>query len=77
MAAIVYFAKQSEDPQVIVYKFGDDPAGLARTLTMDKASRTSQPGDGEADYTFLKASRKINAVYSESNTWPERGMSVS
>ncbi|WP_281199185.1 hypothetical protein [Nocardia arthritidis] len=44
---------------------------------MDKASRTAQPVDGDVDYTFLKASRKINSVYSESNAWPERGMSVS
>ncbi|MGY2059339.1 hypothetical protein ACW9HQ_30975 [Nocardia gipuzkoensis] len=77
MAAIVYFAKESESPEVVVYEFGDDPGTLTRKLAMDKASRTAQPVDGNVDYTFLKASRKINSVYSESNAWPERGMSVS
>ncbi|MEU1548960.1 hypothetical protein [Nocardia sp. NPDC005745] len=77
MAAIVYFAKESESPEIVVYEFGDDPGTLTRKLAMDKASRTAQPVDGDVDYTFLKASRKINSVYRESNAWPERGMSVS
>ncbi len=36
-----------------------------------------KPDDGELDCTFLKASRKINAVYGERAQWPERGMSAS
>ncbi|MFJ4776314.1 hypothetical protein [Streptomyces sp. NPDC088762] len=77
MAALVYFQKVSENSEAVLYDFGDDPVGLLRRLTMDKASRTSAAGDGRADYTFLKASRKINAMREQTGLWPDRGMSVS
>lgn len=77
MAALVYFKKLSEDGNVIVYSFGDDLLDMARNLTMDRGTRRSQPDDGDVDYTFLKASRKINAMYETANEWPERGMSAS
>ncbi|MFG2637469.1 hypothetical protein ACGFX8_27070 [Streptomyces sp. NPDC048362] len=77
MASLVYFKKESEDGVVVRYSFGEDPAVMTRLLTMNTYTRTAQPDDGDLDYTFLKASRKINAVYDERAQWPERGMSVS
>ncbi|MEV6948196.1 hypothetical protein AB0N07_40980 [Streptomyces sp. NPDC051172] len=77
MASLVYFKKLSQQPDSIRYTFGEDPAEMDRTLTVDTASRTSSSDDGNADYTFLKASRKINSVFEERGQWPERGMSVS
>ncbi|POX50455.1 hypothetical protein [Streptomyces sp. Ru72] len=77
MASLVYFKKLSERPGSIRYSFGEDPAEMDRTLTMDTGSRTSTSDDGNADYTFLKASRKINSLFEERSQWPERGMSVS
>ncbi|WP_455354518.1 hypothetical protein [Streptomyces sp. SYSU K217416] len=77
MAALVYFRKVSEGENFIEYVFGDDPAEMSRRLTMDTTSRRSQPVDGDADYLFLKASRKINAMFGETTRWPDRGMSAS
>ncbi|MGW7457618.1 hypothetical protein [Streptomyces sp. NPDC054797] len=77
MAAIAYFRKIAETEELVEYQFGDDPANLERRLTMDKASRTSTVQDAQVDYTFLKASRKLNALHMERGVWPERGMSVS
>ncbi|MCP3819601.1 hypothetical protein NLX86_16275 [Streptomyces sp. A3M-1-3] len=67
----------SESEDSVEYVFGDDPAEMSRHLTMHVASRRSRPVDGDADYAFLKASRKINAMYEETERWPDRGMSVS
>lgn len=77
MAATVYFVKKSEDVDVVRYSFGEGPAEMTRQLASVKRGRKSDPDDGNIDYTFLKASRKINAMFEESNQWPERGMSVS
>ncbi|MFG2874521.1 hypothetical protein ACGFYU_05810 [Streptomyces sp. NPDC048337] len=77
MAAIVYFRKIVETAEFAEYEFGDDPDNFVRRMTMDKASCTSAVEDGQVDYTFLKASRKINAVHTERGAWPDRGMSVS
>ncbi|ROQ88994.1 hypothetical protein EDE04_7389 [Streptomyces sp. 2132.2] len=77
MAAIVYFRKISETDDLVEYEFGDDPEKFERRLTTDKASCTSTVGDEQVDYTFLKASRKLNALHTERGVWPERGMSVS
>ncbi|MEU3370809.1 hypothetical protein ACFYM2_03740 [Streptomyces sp. NPDC006711] len=77
MASLVYFKKLSERPGSIRYSFGDDPAEMSRTLTLATDSRTAVPDDGDIDYTYLKASRKINALFDERNAWPERGMSAS
>ncbi|MFE5538744.1 hypothetical protein [Streptomyces sp. NPDC056492] len=77
MAAIVYFRKTSETDDLVEYEFGDDPEKFERRLTMDKASCTSTVQDDQVDYTFLKASRKLNALHTERGEWPERGMSVS
>ncbi|MET8754909.1 hypothetical protein ABZW32_33155 [Streptomyces sp. NPDC004667] len=77
MAAIVYFRKVSETEEGVEYEFGDDPGDFTRRLTMDKASRTSTVRDELVDHTFLKASRKLNALRTERGVWPERGMSVS
>lgn len=77
MAALVYFKKINEDPNAIVYSFGEDPSEMTRHLTMDRNTRRSQPDDGSIDYSFLKASRKINAMFDQAKEWPERGMSVS
>ncbi|MFE7859083.1 hypothetical protein [Streptomyces sp. NPDC057403] len=38
---------------------------MDRTLTLDTASRISTSDDGNTDYTFLKASRKIHSVFEE------------
>ncbi|MER7000452.1 hypothetical protein [Streptomyces sp. NPDC000410] len=59
------------------YIFGFDAEDGSRGLVMDIGSRRSRPADGRVDYAFLKASRKINAMYDETSTWPDRGMSVS
>lgn len=77
MAAIVYFRKISETEERVEYEFGDDPDHVERRLTMDKASCTSTVQDEQVDYTFLKTSRKLNALHTERGVWPERGMSVS
>ncbi|MFG2624076.1 hypothetical protein [Streptomyces sp. NPDC048473] len=77
MAALVYFRKISEDSELVRYEFGDDPDSFSRQLTMKKDPQTSVADDGLADYTFLKASRKIDAMRAEAGQWPERGMSVS
>ncbi|MFF2508340.1 hypothetical protein ACFVTY_34000 [Streptomyces sp. NPDC058067] len=77
MASLVYFKKLSEQRDAIRYSFGEAPAEMSRTLTMAIAARTSKPDDGDLDYTFLKASRKINSLFEERNEWPERGMSAS
>ncbi|QTZ91704.1 hypothetical protein [Streptomyces auratus] len=77
MAALIYFKKLSEDDDAIIYSFGDDPSDMSRKLTMNRATRRPQPDDGNVDYSFLKASRKINAVHDEADEWPERGMSAS
>ncbi|MEU9037237.1 hypothetical protein AB0D45_20365 [Streptomyces sp. NPDC048352] len=77
MASLVYFRKASEDPYVVGYEFGDDPHAFSRRLTMQKDLHRAGADDGVVDYTFLKASRKINAMHAEAGEWPERGMSVS
>ncbi|MEU1402738.1 hypothetical protein ABZ471_10275 [Streptomyces sp. NPDC005728] len=77
MASLVHFKKESEGGAVVRYSFGEDPADMTRILTMNTHTRTAQPDDGDIDYTFLKASRKINSVYDERSQWPERGMSAS
>ncbi|KOU13490.1 hypothetical protein ADK52_38615 [Streptomyces sp. WM6372] len=77
MAAIVYFRKISETDELVEYEFGDDPDDFERRLTVDRASCTSTVQDAQIDYTFLKASRKLNALHTERGVWPERGMSVS
>ncbi|MBT1189666.1 hypothetical protein HET69_38215 [Streptomyces sp. CJ_13] len=77
MAAIVYFRKISETEEVVEYEFGDDPDNFERRLTMDKESCNSTVQGAQIDYTFLKASRKLNALHTERGVWPERGMSVS
>ncbi|NUQ95952.1 MAG: hypothetical protein HOY79_05095 [Streptomyces sp.] len=77
MASLVYFKKLFEQPDSIRYSFGEDPVDMGRTLTMDTASRTSTSDDGNADYAFLKASRKINSLFEGTGLWPERGMSIS
>ncbi|MFE9890082.1 hypothetical protein [Streptomyces scopuliridis] len=77
MASLVYFKKLSEQPDSIRYSFGENPDEMVRTLTMDTASRNSTSDDGNVDYTFLKASRKINSLFEERSQWPERGMSAS
>ncbi|MEU3722589.1 hypothetical protein [Streptomyces sp. NPDC031705] len=77
MASLVCFRKVSEDPYVVGYEFGDDPYVFSRRLTMKKDLHRAVADDGVVDYTFLKASRKINAMRAESGEWPERGMSIS
>ncbi|MFE2476420.1 hypothetical protein [Streptomyces sp. NPDC059389] len=77
MAGLVYFRKISEDAETVRYAFGPEPHDMARTLTVDKASRTSAVDDGRPDYLALKASRKINALGTRSPDWPDRGMSAS
>ncbi|MEU3657316.1 hypothetical protein AB0E67_31910 [Streptomyces sp. NPDC032161] len=77
MAALVYFRRIFEDAELVRYEFGDDPNSFSRHLTMDKESRTSSADDGRADYSFLQASRKINAMREERGRWPDRGMGVS
>ncbi|MCD9875269.1 hypothetical protein [Streptomyces guryensis] len=74
---MAYFRKLSEQPDSIRYSFGEDPEEMDRTLIVDTSSRTSTSDDGIADYTFVKASRKIHSVFEERRRWPERGMSVS
>ncbi|MFI0260847.1 hypothetical protein ACH4OW_17625 [Streptomyces sp. NPDC017056] len=77
MAALVYFKKLSEDAHAIVCAFGEDIPEMTRRLSVDRTTRRPQPDDENIDYLFLKASRKINAVYDERGEWPERGMSAS
>lgn len=69
--------KVSEQSGVISYSFGEDPAEMTRRLAMDTETRTSKPDDGQVDYVYLQASRKINSVFAERGQWPERGMSAS
>ncbi|MFD1830316.1 hypothetical protein ACFSJS_11645 [Streptomyces desertarenae] len=77
MASLVYFTKLSEKDSSVRYAFGEDPTEMVRSLTIDKGTRRSSPDDENTDYLFLKASRKINWVYGESGSWPERGMGAS
>ncbi|GLX18405.1 hypothetical protein [Streptomyces lavendulae] len=77
MAALVYFRKISEGLELVRYEFGEDPENFLRQLVMEKDTGTSVAEDGLTDYTFLKASRKINAMCAEAGRWPDRGMSVS
>jgi hypothetical protein len=77
MASLVYFRKVSESGDSVEYVFGFDSTETPRTLIMDTKSRRSRPADGRVDYAFLKASRKINAMYDELAHWPDRGMSAS
>ncbi|MFD3556566.1 hypothetical protein [Streptomyces goshikiensis] len=77
MAALVYFRKVSEDPDWVRYEFGDDPGNFSRLLRVKKATGSSAAEDGQTDYTFLKASRKINKMSTEAGQWPDRGMSAS
>ncbi|MGW2014617.1 hypothetical protein [Streptomyces sp. NPDC001927] len=77
MASLVYFRKVTEAEGSVEYAFGSAPAETPRLLAMDTASRRAHPVDGTVDYTFLKASRKINALYDASGRWPEHGMSAS
>ncbi|MYT24311.1 hypothetical protein GTW69_29185 [Streptomyces sp. SID7760] len=77
MATMAYFRKVAETAEAVEYAFGDAPDRLERRLTMDKASGTSTAQDARIDHTFLKASRKLNALRTERGVWPERGMSVS
>ncbi|UZJ31294.1 hypothetical protein [Streptomyces endophytica] len=77
MAALVYFKKSVEDADVVVYSFGEDASEMTRQLIVDKGNRRTRSGDGNIDYAFLKASRKINAVYEQTCEWPDRGMSAS
>ncbi|MGW8777123.1 hypothetical protein ACWGNM_03505 [Streptomyces sp. NPDC055796] len=67
----------AETEEVVEYAFGDAPDDFDRRLTVDKASCTSTVQDARIDHTFLKASRKLNALHEERGGWPERGMSVS
>ncbi|MFE9846424.1 hypothetical protein [Streptomyces goshikiensis] len=46
-------------------------------LRVKKATGSSASEDGRTDYTYLKASRKINAMSAEAGQWPDRGMSAS
>lgn len=77
MAAIVCFEKISDEPEVVRYVFGEDSKGMNRQLVMVKQDRKPEPEDGNINYTFLKASRKINSLFGESAQWPERGVSAS
>ncbi|MEV0410976.1 hypothetical protein AB0I68_09245 [Streptomyces sp. NPDC050448] len=77
MAGLVYFRKVFEGAEAVRYAFGADPEDLPRSLTLDKGSCTSTVEDGRTDYLALKASRKINALHTESGHWPARGMSAS
>ncbi|MFF3767821.1 hypothetical protein ACFYYR_27590 [Streptomyces sp. NPDC001922] len=77
MASIVYFKMLEENNEGVQYIFGFEAEEMSRTLTLNKTSRRSLPDDGNINYEFLKASRKINSLYDERGTWPLRGMSVS
>ncbi len=58
-------------------RFGFDDRNLTRALTLDKDSRKSEPEDGQVDYEFLKATRKINGIFTDEGHWPERGSHAS
>ncbi|WP_158745240.1 hypothetical protein [Streptomyces sp. NRRL S-1448] len=77
MAALVYFRKIAEDADAVVYLFGEDASEMTRQLVMDKGNHRSRSGDGNVDYAFLKASRKISSMRDRASEWPERGMSAS
>ncbi|MEV6394649.1 hypothetical protein AB0M39_07670 [Streptomyces sp. NPDC051907] len=77
MASLVYFRKVAESDGWVEYAFGSDLDDMPRRLVMDRESRRGRPLDGGADYAFLKASRKINAMRDETSQWPDRGMSAS
>nr|WTB32328.1 hypothetical protein OG781_25165 [Streptomyces sp. NBC_00830] len=77
MASLAYFRKVGESIDSVEYIFGFDTNEPPRRLLMDTKSRRSRPFDGEIDYAFLKASRKIYALYEEVSQWPDHGMSVS
>ncbi|MQS39442.1 hypothetical protein [Streptomyces katsurahamanus] len=77
MASLVYFRKISESPESVEYLFGFDGSEETRRLMMNTGTRRSLPVDGNINYAFLKASRKINSLYGETGKWPERGVSAS
>lgn len=77
MASLVYFRKVAESSDSIEYAFGPDASEMPRRLSMDTKSRRSRPVDGKISHEFLKASRKITAMYDETAQWPDRGMSFS
>lgn len=77
MASLVYFQRVGEDDQRLRYKFGFDDQNMTRALTLDKGTRRSEPEDGQIDYEFLKASRKINGAFTDEGRWPERGCHAS
>lgn len=77
MASLVYFRKVAEADGSVEYVFGPDPTETSRLLIMDTAVRRARPADGTVDHAFLKASRKINALYDASARWPEHGVSAS
>lgn len=77
VASLVYFRKVSESADSVEYMYGFDTEDPPRRLLMDTRTRRPRPLDGDINYAFLKASRKINAMYDETSEWPERGMSVS
>jgi hypothetical protein len=43
VAALVYFKKESEQPGFIRYSFGADPAEMERQLSLNTATRSSEP----------------------------------
>ncbi|WP_030806576.1 hypothetical protein [Streptomyces sp. NRRL S-337] len=77
MAGLVYFKKTVEDADAVVYSFGEDASEMTRQLIVDKGNRRTRSGDGGIDYSFLKASRKINSMYEQAGEWPDCGMSAS
>ncbi|GGW58637.1 hypothetical protein GCM10010381_49710 [Streptomyces xantholiticus] len=77
MASLVYFSKLAESGGSIEYAYGPDATEMPRRLSVDTKSRRSRPVDGRINHAFLKASRKINAMYEDTARWPDRGMSVS
>ncbi|MFE4366779.1 hypothetical protein ACFRMN_00730 [Streptomyces sp. NPDC056835] len=77
MASFVYFRKVAETGDSVEYVFGFDTDEPPRRLLVDVKSHRSRPMDGEIDYAFLKASRKINALREEASRWPDQGTSIS
>ncbi|MER7046046.1 hypothetical protein ABT391_14340 [Streptomyces jumonjinensis] len=77
MASLVYFRKISESPESVEYLFGFDGSEETCRLMMNTGTRRSLPVDGNINYAFLKASRKINSLYGETDVWPEHGVSAS
>ncbi|MEU7009881.1 hypothetical protein [Streptomyces sp. NPDC046332] len=77
VASLVHFRKVAESGRSVEYAFGFDATDTPRTLVMDTRTRRAGPSDGVVDHAFLKASRRINAMYDESARWPDRGLSAS